>query len=346
MNIFNVDNFSKKEKKFINLEKDYKVNLKFMEILRDAGDILFNEKARFPKNRLPEIKQDLSYFTNKDENNKYIWLGHSTILMNVGGQIILTDPIFSKNASPFNFGVKRFQKPLLSLEDLPNIDVITISHNHYDHLDKETIKYFKNKTTNFLVPLGVGAILQKWGIPSGRITELNWYGSKKIGNSNFTATPSRHFSGRGLSDSNKTLWVSWVIEGGNEKIYFSGDSSYGRHFKDIGNRFGEFDIAFVENGQYDKKWPLAHMMPEETIQAVKDLNAKIFVPIHWGMFSLSLHSWSEPIERSYNLSKENGINILTPKLGEILDKSSKTVLWWKSILNNEEIAANSAFQNI
>lgn len=325
-------NYSKEKKEFVNLENTTLMKIGFGENLNLFKKMLFESDSRRPKNKLPEIKADLKLFMEKSDNLKFIWFGHSTLLLNMDGTTILIDPVFSKSASPFSFLVKRFQKAIFSLNELPAIDVILISHNHYDHLDKKSILFFKNKNTNFMVPLGVKNILIKWGIESWRITELNWYESAKISSTIFTATPARHFSGRGLFDRNKTLWASWVIEKRNKKrIFFSGDSGYGKHFEDIGLKFGEFDIAFIENGQYNEKWSDIHMMPEETVQAAIDLNAKHFVPIHWGMFDLSLHKWSDPIKNSYQIAKEKNISIIPPKLGKIIEekKDDDHSIWWE-----------------
>lgn len=304
--------------------------MNFSENVKVFKEVTSKSEFRKPKTHLPQVSPDLANFTAKSDNPKFIWFGHSTILMSIDGKTILTDPVFSENAAPVNFMVKRFQNPVLQTDKLPTIDVIMISHNHYDHLDKKTIKFFKDKNTKFIVPLGVGVILEKWGIDKSKITELNWYESTKDNNLNFTATPAIHYSGRGLFDKNKTLWSSWVIESANKKIFFSGDSGYGKHFKEIGERFGGFDFAFIENGQYDKRWPEIHMFPEETVQVALDLKAKIFTPIHWGMFDLSLHKWNEPIKESYKIAKEKNIPIIIPELGEIFyeDKKETQNLWW------------------
>lgn len=304
--------------------------MNFSENLKIFKEVTLKSKLRKPKSHSPQVSPDLLNFTEESDNPKFIWFGHSTILMNIEGKTILTDPVFSENAAPVNFMVKRFQNPVLQLNELPPIDVVVISHNHYDHLDKKTIKFFKDKNTKFIVPLGVGVILKKWGIDKSKITELNWYESIKDDNLNFTATPAIHYSGRGLFDKNKTLWSSWVIESDNKKIFFSGDSGYGKHFKEIGERFGGFDFAFIENGQYDKRWPDIHMFPEETVQAALDLKAKIFTPIHWGMFDLSLHKWNEPIKESYKVAKEKNMAIITPEFGETFwtNKEKTKNLWW------------------
>lgn len=333
-----IENFSLKTKEYFNTETTSVMKVNFNENMKVLKEVLFDSENRRPKAKLPQIKPDFESFISKSDKLKFIWFGHSTLLLNTDNQNILIDPVFSENAAPFSFMVKRFQAPVISLEVLPKIDTILISHNHYDHLDKKTIKFFKNTSTKFIVPLGVKNILIKWGIDEDKVTELDWYHSTKQGQIKFTATPAKHFSGRSLWDRNKTLWASWVIEGNSEKIFYSGDSGYGKHFKDIGEYFNGFDIAFIENGQYNEKWSDIHMMPNETVQAAIDLDAKVFVPIHWGMFDLSLHKWYEPIENSYSLAKEKKVPIIAPKLGKILTNEvhDESDLWWKSLIDNEE----------
>jgi L-ascorbate metabolism protein UlaG (beta-lactamase superfamily) len=307
-----------------------------MDTLSLIKKAFFDRSERIPMGKLPEVKPDLIKFLIPTEEMKFIWFGHSTLLLHLDGQTILIDPVFSGSASPFSFLVKRFQPPVLSLSELPPIDSILLSHDHYDHLDKETIKFFKNKTTKFIVPLGVGSRLQKWGIPSERIRELSWGESVSESTITFTAAPAQHFSGRGLFDRNKTLWASWVIKGQFENIFFSGDSGYDVHFKDIGNRFGPFQYAFLENGQYNERWPDVHMQPEDTIQAYVDLNAQTLIPIHWGMFDLSLHHWSEPIIRLSKFTKAWHIPMLTPRLGEVIEASThKSENWWEGLATEE-----------
>lgn len=307
--------------------------LTFFERITLMKKVFFDQGDRIPKQKLPEVRPDLDIFLSEDEHLKFIWFGHSTILVNMDGKNILIDPIFSNAASPVSFMVKRFQPPVLKLEDLPEIDFVVISHDHYDHLDKETIKFFSGKKTQFIVPLEVSKHLKDWGITDEAISELNWYESVKKDEMTFTATPAQHFSGRTLWDTNSTLWASWVVHGKREKIYFSGDTGYSDHFKTIGEKYGPFDYAFLENGQYNERWPYVHMKPEETIQAMKDINAKKFIPIHWGMFTLSFHPWDEPIQRSYELSLKENVHILTPRLGEMVHgKSDQTfATWWKSV---------------
>lgn len=337
-----IENYSLETKEYFNTETTSVMKVGFMENMKVLKEVLFDSKNRRPKDKLPQIKPNFTSFTQKSDKLKFIWFGHSTLLLNVDEKNILIDPVFSGNAAPFSFMVKRFQDPVVDVNDLPTIDTIVISHSHYDHLDKKTIKFFKNKATRFIVPLGIKNILVKWGIDEDKITELDWYQVTKQGEINFTATPAKHFSGRGLFDRNKTLWASWVIESKSEKIFFSGDTGYGEHFKEIAEYFDGFDIAFIENGQYNEKWADIHMMPNETIQAAIDLEAKVFVPIHWGMFDLSLHKWYEPIENSYSLAREKEIPIIAPKLGEILTSESKndSKLWWETSKEKEENSFN------
>lgn len=291
----------------------------------------FDKSERIPKARLPEVTPDLKAFLEPSEVMKFIWFGHSTLLLNVDSHIILIDPVFH-NAGPLSFLIPRFQPPVVKLKELPQVHTIVISHDHYDHLDEKAIKFFKDKTTRFLVPKGVGAHLRDWGIPDSRITELGWNESAVDHDVIFRAVPAQHFSGRSLFDRNETLWASWIIEGKKEKIYYSGDSGYGPHFKEIGEKYGPFDYAFIENGQYNTLWPDVHMQPEESLQALIDLDAEVFIPVHWGMFDLSLHHWSEPIVRTYTIAKNWDIPILTPRIGETVDGLNQPDSpWWEEV---------------
>ena len=317
--------------------KKSSANFTFFERIALMKKVFLDQGDRIPKDKLPEVRPDLESFLAQDDSMKFIWFGHSTILLNMDGKNILIDPIFSGAASPVSFAVKRFQPPVLSLEELPEIDFIVISHDHYDHLDKKTIKFFSKKKTKYLVPLSVSRHLKSWGVKPDFITELNWHESTEKDGITFTATPAQHFSGRTLFDANSTLWASWVVQGQKEKIYFSGDTGYSDHFKEIGQKYGPFDYAFIENGQYNERWPHSHLHPEETIQAMKDINAHHLVPIHWGMFTLSLHPWNEPIERTYKLAQEEKIKIVTPRLGELVRSRSEQqfIAWWESQKNDQ-----------
>ena len=310
--------FDLKTERFHNLYPIQIPKMTVRQSLYAIHEIFYKSSHKNPMRKMPQIKPDLTSFEKSSDTLKFIWFGHSTILLNLDGMKILCDPMFSTYASPIIGTVKRFQPPVLTLEELPSIDVIVISHDHYDHLDKKSIQFFKHKETRFLVPLGIQQYLTHWGIAAHKIVELDWHESYTMGSVNFTATPAHHFSGRGLFGHNKTLWASWVIEGKNEKLFFSGDSAYSPHFKEIGSLYGPFDVAFMENGQYDKRWLYAHMMPEQTIQAIKDIQAKFFVPIHWSMFRLSAHHWLDPMIQSLKITVEQKVAMLNPFLGEIM----------------------------
>lgn len=284
-----------------------------------------------PEFPLPSVKPDIQKFLELSPSVKAIWFGHSTLLFNIDGKTILVDPVFSNYASPFSFIIKRFQPPALSLAELPPIDYIVISHDHYDHLDINTIKHFVKSKTLFIVPLGVGSHLKGWGIDGARITELDWWQKHEASGLSFIATPAQHFSGRSLTDRNKTLWSGWIFQNQSQKIFYSGDSGYGAHFKEIGSKYGPFDAAYIDIGQYNELWPEVHLPPEQALQAFLDVNARSLVPVHWGAFVLAKHSWYEPVERMSQLTAEKKIKFLTPQLGEpiAISPDTKTSQWWK-----------------
>ncbi len=293
-----------------------------------------DDNDRSPKEKLPEVVPNIKSFLVTSDHIKVIWLGHSTLLINLGGKIILLDPIFSKAASPVPFVVTRFQPPVIKLKDLPHIDYVVISHDHYDHLDRDTVQYFKDKKTLFLSPLGVGSHLRGWGIQKERIKELDWWESIKWDGITFTATPAQHFSGRGLFAQNKTLWAGWVLQKGTKKVFFSGDSGFDSHFKEIGERLGPFDLAFLDVAQYNPIWKEIHLLPEQVPQAFFDVNAKFLIPIHWAMFEIAMHPWYEPGEKLKVNAKDKGINLLTPKIGQMIElgKNQKTSYWWEPLI--------------
>ena len=268
------------------------------------------------------------------DSSRITWLGHSTFLLELDGKNILLDPMFSPIPSPIPLmGTKRYSDTLpIDIANLPFIDIVLISHNHFDHLDYKSIIKLKDKVGKFYTPLGVKSHLLAWGVESSKIIELNWWEESVDSNFTFVCTPSRHFSGRGIFDRYSTLWASWVIKTKSASIYFSGDSGYGPHFKEIGNKYGPFDIALLECGQYDPKWADIHMMPEETVQAAKDVNATLLLPIHWGAFTLSLHSWTDPIERVTKEAQRLGQSITTPQIGEPVYLDSLVYprsTWWE-----------------
>jgi L-ascorbate metabolism protein UlaG (beta-lactamase superfamily) len=259
-------------------------------------------------------------------------LGHSSLLLKIAGKIILIDPMFSQRASPFSFmGPKRFHPVPLNIEDFAEIDAVIISHDHYDHLDKETIIKLRNKTKQFFVPLGVGEYLAKWGVATDKVNELDWWQSVDLDGVKFTATPAQHFSGRGLSDRNKTLWASWVVTTATHNIFYSGDGGYFDGFKKIGAMLGPFDLAILENGAYDENWSSVHMMPAQTIQAHQDLNARVLLPVHNSTFDLAFHPWYDPLAKLSVLALEQDIKLATPIIGEqyLLGEEVPSSPWWE-----------------
>ena len=300
----------------------------------------FFEKAdKYPGEPLPQKQVDLPALLNTKKNSlKSAWLGHSSLLISIDGYSILTDPVFQKKITPI--GPSRFNEDFpLGIEDLPSIDIVIISHDHYDHLNKFSIQQLADKTSMFVVPNGVGARLKKWGIKEEKITELSWWNSFSFnGELSIVATPAQHFSGRGLFDRNKSLWASWVIMSPHHRIFFSGDSGYFDGFKSIGERFGPFDVAFLECGAYNQRWSNVHMFPEQTVQAFIDLKGMVLHPIHMATFNLSLHPWYEPMERLVNEAWRRSITVSTPIAGQVVDYSQHIAanLWWIPIMNRDK----------
>lgn len=299
-------------------------------------DFILSGESLRPIEKLPEDPPNLTELEVKSIYVRFIWFGHSTILLEVEGKRILIDPVFSDYASPIPGIAKRFQEPVFNIEDIKDIDIVLISHDHYDHLDYETISKLKERKLKYIVPLGVSAHLEYWGIERENITELDWWQDTKFKGLVFTSAPAQHFSGRGLINRNTTLWASWAIKGNQHNIYFGGDSGYSEHYKEIGKRLGPFDVSFLENGAYDMDWKSVHQLPEEGVQASIDLKSKIMVPVHWGMFDLALHSWYEPIQRVSIEAEKKGVTILAPKLGQLVSTKVKykQESWWQPLISN------------
>jgi L-ascorbate metabolism protein UlaG (beta-lactamase superfamily) len=251
-----------------------------------------------------------------DESDDYLtWYGHSALRLESGGQTILLDPMLGSWVAPVPFLGHRFPyNDFHPLDDIDAIDLVVFSHDHYDHLDYDSILSLRERTKAWLVPLGVGAHLKSWGIPEEDITELDWWREASFGKLTFTAAPARHFSGRSPRTRNKTLWCSFVIDTPHHRLYFGGDSGYGRHFPEIGRRFGPFDLTMLDSGQYHHRWKNVHMQPEEAVRANRDLQGRNLLPIHWGGFSLSNHPWNEPIQRIVEADEE-GV-VISPMIGQ------------------------------
>lgn len=307
-------------------------------MLRIIKRSIFEESIdNFPNKLLPVKVVTRSQLDTLSNDELYlIKLGHSSILLKVYGKYWLIDPMFSERASPFQFaGPKRFHPVPLSIEELPPIDKVLISHNHYDHLDKATIQKLISKTQEFLVPLGNDVELKRWGVDSSKIKVFNWWQEYKTIDALFVFTPTQHFSGRSLSDRNNTLWGSWVIKTAKDSLYFSGDSGYFSGFKEIGDKYGPFDLTMIETGAYNNKdWPDVHMTPEDSVKAHIELRGKAMLPIHNSTFDLSFHPWYEPLERVSVEAQKRQVNLKTPIVGEVFTTKQKTKVnqWWKEWL--------------
>jgi len=301
-----------------------------------------------PSKPIPSVKTDLKkLFAGEDLKSttqemrisnphqpQVIWFGHSSYLLHTNGKNILADPVFSGSASPVSFFGKSYEgSNVYGVADMPDvIDVLLISHDHYDHLDYETVKTLQPRVKRVITSLGVGSHLKRWGYTADQITELNWEDSTMIdGILKFTAQPARHFSGRGLK-RNQAFWSSFVLQTPTHKFYLGGDSGYDSHFKTIGEKYGPFDLAILECGQYNELWYYIHMMPEEVALAATELKAKALLPVHWGKFTLALHPWYEPIERVTKKAAELNQPLITPMIGQPIEIGieAKTEKWWRN----------------
>ena len=316
---------------FQNLSPTEVTSNKDVSMISMLRKFIFGVEGVKPPKALPSVKTDLKNLFA--ETPTIVWFGHSSYFIKSQNINILVDPVFSGNASPVSFMVKAFEGTnTYGVDDMPEIDMLILSHDHYDHLDYETIMKLIPKTKKFYVALGVGEHLEYWGVKTENIIEFDWYDSYQISSDiSLTATPARHFSGRSFTRA-KALWISFVFKIHGYNIFLGGDSGYDTHFKTIGDKFGPFDFALLENGQYNVDWHYIHTLPEETAQAAEDLNVKIFMPVHWAKFPLAFHPWDEPIIRLQKSVKEKNLKMTTPMIGEpvMLDKIYPDTAWWES----------------
>ena len=295
----------------------------------------FFKKAprRSPTGIIPSVKTDL--LSLSIDSTLLVWFGHSSYFLQIDGKRILVDPVFSGNASPIPGTNKSFKgTDIYSVSDLPPIDYLFISHDHYDHVDYKTLFALKDKVKKIVCGLGVGAHFESWGYPPDKIIEKDWHDKIDL-DSGFIAytTPARHFSGRGFSKNN-TLWLSYVLQTPTMKLYIGGDSGYDTHFADIGKTHGPIDLAILDNGQYDAAWRLIHTLPDEVLKAAQDLNAKRLFPVHSSKFVMANHSWDEPLVKITELNKDYNVPLMTPIIGEIvhLDNTNQPFRqWWAEV---------------
>lgn len=292
-------------------------------------------KVASPEDPLPVVEPDPTLLAEASETGlRVTWLGHSTILLEIDGVFILTDPVWGERTSPLSFmGPKRWYGPLIELEELPPIDAVILSHDHYDHLDEPTISAIADWDTRFVAPLGVAAHLEYWGVPAESIDELDWGDSIDIGDLHLVMTPSRHASGRHVFDQNRTLWASYALLGPKHRVYFSGDTGLFPGLKGIGEAYGPFDLTMIEVGAYDMAWPDWHLGPEQAVKAHQLVNGKLMLPVHWGLFDLALHGWTEPIERVSVAAQASGVSVATPRPGETVEpeKGVPQERWWPDL---------------
>lgn len=288
---------------------------------------------RTPHHLIPSIKTDL--LNLPADSAVLIWFGHSSCFIQVDGKRILIDPVFSASASPMPGSVKAFKgTSLYSVSDLPNIDYLLISHDHYDHLDYESMLALKNKTRKVICGLGVGSHFEHWGYSAAQIIEKDWHEKEELDSTFVIYTePARHKSGRGLKQNN-TLWLSFVIKSSRVSLYISGDSGYDGHFAEIGKKFGPIDLAIMENGQYDSAWHFVHLLPEETLMGAQDLKARRILPVHNSKFILARHPWDEPLKKMATMNTTYNIPAITPTIGEVVNLNNPSQEfddWWKGV---------------
>lgn len=303
----------------------------FIEVSRE---FFFGKRVRVsPKGEIPSVKTDLLHLD--PTMDMLVWFGHSSYFMQIDGKRILVDPVLSGNASPFSFSVKAFKgtNPFAA-EDIPEIDYLFISHDHWDHLDHETIMKLKPKIKKVICGLGIGEDFEYWGFDKNAIIEMDW-GERAVLDSGFVvnAVPARHFSGRGLK-RNQTLWVSFAFRTPSLNIYIGGDGGYDKHFSEIGTTFGPFDLAVLENGQYNKNWRYIHQLPEDILKSLKDLNANRLFPVHSSKFALANHPWDEPLITVTKNCQDSGIPLITPMIGEVVylkEIDQKFSRWWENV---------------
>jgi L-ascorbate metabolism protein UlaG (beta-lactamase superfamily) len=300
------------------------------------SEFLCGGNRRVPRGPLPSVSPTDAWSKTPGSGLRATWLGHSTVLVEIDGQRILTDPVWGPRASPSRLaGPKRFQPVPVALRALPPIDLVLVSHDHYDHLDYPTIRELARLEVPFVTSLGVGAHLEAWGVPPQRITELDWWESYTLPHADLTVTaaPSQHFSGRGLKDRNATLWSSLAIRSARHAVFFSGDTGLTTEYASIREQLGPFDLVMLEVGAFHPSWGDIHLGPEHALEALALLGGGAFLPVHWGTFSLALHAWDEPAETLLALGPKQGVQLVMPRLGEPVEpvQAEAVTPWWRAV---------------
>ena len=299
-------------------------------------DFLFGKEMRVPNCKLPLVTDGWKKFAAPAESGlRLTWMGHATTLIEVDGAAVLTDPMWSERASPSSWvGPRRFHAPPIALEQLPKLDAVVVSHEHFDHLDMASVISLAKTGVVFHVPLGIGVHLESWGVPETQIKELDWWEEVQLSNGvRLVATPSRHFNGRGMPWRPGSSWTSWSVVGPRHKVYFSGDTGMSQHFPEIGQKLGPFDVALLEIGQSNEKWADIHLGPVGAVEAAQKLQAKRLFGIHWATFELAYHPWNEPAETMTVEAGKRGLPVVTPRLGEPVEpeKGELGDTWWRAL---------------
>ena len=302
-------------------------------MFRAMVDSLRAPRDREPRQPVPVFNNDgTTYRTHPAGGLRLTWLGHSTLLLEIAGKRLLVDPLWGPRASPFSWmGPKRWYENPLALADLPEIDAVLVSHDHYDHLCRYTVDALKPTGCRFIVPLGVGSHLRYWGVAADNIVELDWWQAHALGDVTITATPARHASGRHLFDMDQTLWAGFAVTSPDHRLFYSGDSGLFDGFREIGDRLGPFDITMIESGAYSRNWPDWHMGPEQAVIAHEWLRGRQLLPLHWGLFNLSLHNWTEPMDRVLAAASERNVHVLTPQPGQPFSPGDALTRWWPDV---------------
>ncbi len=316
-------------------------------------DFIWGGERRIPQHPLPSADPLQTWSRRSHSGLRATWLGHSTTLIEIEERRVLTDPVWGPRASPFKImGPRRFQPVPVALEQLPPLDLVVISHDHYDHLDYPTIRALARRGVPFVTSLGVGAHLESWGVPPEQITELDWWESHTVPDTGLTVTaaPSQHFSGRNIATRNSTLWSSFVLRAERHAVFFSGDTGLTLEYERIRKRLGPFDLVMLEVGAFHPGWGDMHLGPANALKALELLGGGAFLPVHWGTFSLAMHAWDEPPETLLRLTENTDTALLLPRLGEPVEPMlvEKVDPWWRqvdAVLNNDRPEAGTAGMN-
>jgi len=324
-----------REGRFVNLEPEAPSTTSLLDytMRQFSGD-----EVREPPKPVPVLAVDKAALASPPPaaGLRAFWIGHASTYAEIDGVRLLLDPVFAEHVSPLPVGPRRFHAPPIALADLPKIDAVLISHDHYDHLDMDTVRALAARGSKFFVPLGIGAHLERWGVPAAQVEELEWWQERTLGNGvRIVCTPTRHYSGRGLNNRSSTLWSSWAVVGPKHRFFYSGDTGYAKLFQDIGARLGPFDLAFIKIGAYGPgaAWTDIHMTPEQAVQVNRDVRARRMFPVHWSTFNLAYHDWDEPIRRTAAEAKRAGVDLVTPRLGEWVDSNRefRSTPWWEAV---------------